>query len=282
MLPQEQTGPGVSPAVFPLHWDGMPRSRSRPSLGQHFLHDDNVLSRIASCLSIKPGSLVVEIGPGKGALTEHLLRRGAKVAAVEVDTELAAGLRDHFGGVAALQVIEGDVLDLDLAELIARRSEDPALIAGNLPYYITSPILRSVFSAARQVQQAVFLMQKEVAERVVAVRGSRDYGFLSVLSRLYAEPELLFTVPPGCFRPPPQVNSAVVRLLMKTASHVDPAFVDFLKACFAHPRKTLLNNLARSYERAHVAALPEAPRRAQELDLNELQSLWRRLEQCSS
>ena len=185
-----------------------------PPLGQHFLHDQGVLARIASCLPIEPGSLVVEIGPGQGALTEHLLDRGAQVAAVEVDRELASALQTRFAN-APLEVIEADLLDVDLAELIRNRSEQPALVAGNLPYYITSPILRNVFAASERVEQAVFLMQKEVAERVVAVKNSRDYGFLSVLSRLYAEPEMLFTVAPGCFRPPPQVTSAVVRLAMR-------------------------------------------------------------------
>ena len=260
----------------------MPRPRSRPPLGQHFLHDQGVLARITASLPLEPGLLVVEIGPGRGALTEHLLRSDAKVAAVEVDHELAAGLRDKFVDSAALEVIESDVLEVDLAEVIGRRSEQPAMVTGNLPYYITSPILRKVFAAAERVEQAVFLMQKEVAERVVALEGSRDYGFLSVLSRLYAEPELLFAVPPGCFRPPPQVKSAVVRLGMRTGSRVDPAFVEFLKACFAHPRKTLLNNLAGRYERSRVAAWPASARRAQELSLEEFQSLWQRLDGARS
>ncbi len=256
----------------------MPRPRSRPPLGQHFLHDQGVLARIAASLPLERGLVVVEIGPGRGALTEHLLRSGARIVAVEVDRELAAGLRDKFGDSAALEVIESDVLEVDLAELIGRRSEQPAMVTGNLPYYITSRILRKVFVAAERVEQAVFLIQKEVAERVVALQGSRDYGFLSVLSRLYAEPGLLFVVPPGCFRPPPQVTSAVVRLGMRTGSRVDPAFVEFLKACFAQPRKTLLNNLAGRYERSRIGALPEAGRRAQELGLEELQSLWQRLD----
>ena len=252
------------------------RARPRPPLGQHFLHDQGVLARIASCLPIEPGSLVVEIGPGQGALTEHLLDRVAQVAAIELDRDLAAGLQTRFAN-APLEIIEADVLDIDLAELIRNRSERPALVAGNLPYYITSPILRRLFAAAPQVEQAVFLMQKEVAERVVAVKGSRGYGFLSVLSRLYAEPELLFTVAPGCFRPPPQVTSAVVRLAMRRGAQVEPDLVEFLKACFAHPRKTLLNNLAVRYERSRVAALPQASRRAQELGLDELRAVWRSL-----
>ena len=259
----------------PVTLDGMPRPR--PPLGQHFLHDQEVLERIASSLPIEPDSLVVEIGSGQGALTRQLLERGARVAAIEVDRELAAGLRERFSDAAALEVIEGDVLDVDLTELIRSQLDRPALVAGNLPYYITSPILRRVFAASAAVKQAVFLMQKEVAERVVAVKGSRDYGFLSVLSRLHADPELLFTVAPGCFQPPPQVTSAVVRLVMRVGSEPEPDLVDFLKICFSHPRKTLLNNLAAKYERSRVATLQEAGRRAQELDLEELQEAWHTL-----
>jgi 16S rRNA (adenine1518-N6/adenine1519-N6)-dimethyltransferase len=253
--------------------------RQRPPRGQHFLHDRGILGRIAGSLPIGAGRRVVEIGAGEGALTEFLLAAGARVTAIEIDAALAEGLRGRFGGIDAFELVEGDVLALDLAGLIAERSREPVLVAGNLPYYITSPILRKVFDAAGQVEQAVFLMQREVAQRVTARKGSRDYAFLSVLCRLYAEPQYLFAVSGGAFRPPPRVTSAVVRLTMRRERAVDPAFVEFVKRCFSQPRKKLVNNLAGRYDRALLGWFEQSQRRAQQLDLKELQEFWGRLEE---
>jgi 16S rRNA (adenine1518-N6/adenine1519-N6)-dimethyltransferase len=254
----------------------MPRAKTRPPLGQHFLRDARILERIASSLPIEPGSLVVEIGPGEGALTRYLLGRGAHVTAIEVDPQLARNLREHLAETD-LEVIEADILDVDLTEIIRARTSRPALVAGNLPYYITSPILRKLFDAGSHIAQAVLLVQKEVALRLVARKGSRDYGFLSLLCQLHADPEILLTVPASAFRPPPKITSTVVRLTLRPDAQPASAFVDFLKHCFAHPRKTLLNNLAGTYERDTITALPEAGLRAQQLDLEELEALWRKL-----
>jgi 16S rRNA (adenine1518-N6/adenine1519-N6)-dimethyltransferase len=227
---------------------------------------------------VSAGRRVIEIGAGEGALTEFLLATGAEVTAIEIDAALAGRLRDRFAGNRAFELIEADVLNLELASLIRERSHERVLVAGNLPYYITSPILRKVFDAAGQTDQAVFLMQREVALRVTARKGSRDYGFLSVLCRLYSEPDLLFSVPAGAFRPPPRVTSAVVRLSIRRGGSVDPDFMEFAKNCFAQPRKKLLNNLAGRYERALLASHEASQRRAQELDVEELQQFWRELE----
>jgi 16S rRNA (adenine1518-N6/adenine1519-N6)-dimethyltransferase len=253
--------------------------RYRPPRGQHFLHDRRILERIAGSLPIDAGRRVVEIGAGEGALTEFLLAAGAQVTAIEIDPALAEGLRGRFGGNGAFELVEGDVLQLGLAALIAERSRQPVLVAGNLPYYITSPILRKVFDAAGQVEQAVFLMQREVAQRVTARKGSRDYAFLSVLCRLYAEPQYLFAVSGGAFRPPPRVTSAVVRLAMRRDRAVDPAFVEFAKSCFAQPRKKLVNNLSGRYDRGMLARFEQSQQRAQQLDLEELQEFWAGLEE---
>jgi 16S rRNA (adenine1518-N6/adenine1519-N6)-dimethyltransferase len=255
----------------------MPRKKQRPPLGQHFLRDQNALAKIAGALSIEPGDLVIEIGPGKGALTEHLLARGARVTALEIDPRLAGDLRERLGGQGSLEVIETDVLDADLASLIAERSQSAVPVVGNLPYYITSPILRASFSAAPRVREAVFLMQKEVALRVIAGKESRDYSYLSVLCELHSETELLFSVPPGAFRPAPKVTSAVVRLTMRQDSSVPEHLLKFLQAAFRQPRKTLLNNLAVLYPRTELAHLPESRRRAQEMSLQELTELWQGL-----
>ena len=255
--------------------------RSRPPRGQHFLHDRGILERIATSLPTGEGRRVVEIGAGEGALTEFLLAAGARVTAIEIDRVLAERLGGRFEGNEVFELVEGDVLEIDLAALIAERSREPVLVAGNLPYYITSPILRKVFNAAGQVEQAVFLMQREVAARVTARKGSRDYGFLSVLCRLYAEPEYLFAVSAGAFRPPPRVTSAVVRLVMGRDRPVDLDFVKFAKSCFSQPRKKLLNNLSGRYDRTLLAGFEQSQRRAQELDLEELLEFWARLEAAS-
>lgn len=252
----------------------MARRTARPRLGQHFLRDRRILGRLAASLPISPGSLVVEIGPGRGALTEHLLARGARVVALEIDEGLAVDLRDKYAGSEGLEVLVADVLDVDFAEIAEARSDEPALIAGNLPYYITSPILRKIFDAGQSTRQATLLMQEEVARRVVARKGMKDYAFLSVLCRLYSEPELLFRVPPRAFSPPPKVTSAAVRLTMRRREQPEPAFVDFLKRCFQQPRKILLNNLSGAYDRSALAGLEISGRRAQQLDLEELQELW--------
>lgn len=249
---------------------------ARPKLGQHFLHDASVLGRIVRAARIAPDTAVVEIGPGQGALTKFLLEAGAFITAVELDRGLAGGLRTRFGGNRHFRLIEGDVLKVDWNDVLP--ADGKAVVVGNLPYYITSPILRRVLPLGHRVSHAVFLIQKEVAERVVARKGSRDYGYLSALCRLWSEPEYLFTVRPGSFRPPPKVDSAAVRLQLRPESRVSPALVSFLEAAFRHPRKTLLNNLATLYSRERISALPEMKLRAQQLDVEELQALHERIE----
>jgi 16S rRNA (adenine1518-N6/adenine1519-N6)-dimethyltransferase len=275
--------------------------RFRPPRGQHFLHDRGVLERIAGSLPITAGRRVLEIGAGEGALTEFLLAAGAQVTAIEIDAELVERLRGRFSVAGArkegpfddttpeivvpevlasgpLEIVAGDVLETDFSALIAARSAERVLVAGNLPYYITSPILRKMFEAAARIEQAVFLMQREVAARVTARKGLRDYGFLSVLCRLYSEPEYLFDVRAGAFRPPPRVTSAVVRLTMRSGPAVDPAFVEFAKSCFSQPRKKMVNNLSGRYDRSLLGRFEQSQRRAQQLDLEELQEFFAVLE----
>jgi 16S rRNA (adenine1518-N6/adenine1519-N6)-dimethyltransferase len=235
-----------------------------------------VLDRIVSALAFRQDQRVVEIGPGQGALTRRLLEAGARVRAVELDSGLAGRLRQEFADEPRFELIQGDVLDVDLAALA---QGEQAVLAGNLPYYITSPIIRRVLAAGRSYERAVFLVQLETAQRIAARKGSRDYAYLSALTRMQSEPEILFHVPPGAFRPPPRVQSAVIRLTGRGGDDPDPAFVRFLEAAFRHPRKTLLNNLGGLYEKAAVSVEPEAGLRAQQLDVEELRALWKRLEQ---
>ena len=256
----------------------MPLRKARPPLGQHFLRDASVCARIADAIAPRTEAHVIEVGPGRGALTGHLAAKGVPLTVVEVDEALADGLRQRYEGQARVEVICADILDIDLPDLIAQHTTGRAVIAGNLPYYITSPILRKAFSAAARIEQAVFLIQKEVALRLAARKDSRDYGFLSVLCRLHAEPELLFSVPPEAFQPPPEVTSAVVRLRMRRDIYAPPGFIDFLQRCFAHPRKKLLNNFSGIYPRETLRQHTETDLRAQQLDLEELRTLWDTLE----
>ena len=223
--------------------------------------------------------MVVEIGPGRGALTESLLARAARVVAIEVDPVLVLYLRQKFSGAIGdgrLTLIEGDVLKADLG------AWGSAPVAGNLPYYITSPILERVFAAAGKWTQAVFLVQAEVATRLAASPGSRDYGYLSVLAQAQSHVERLFEVPRTAFRPPPKVESAVVRFTPRDPAAdfgiTDlPAFLRFASVCFRQKRKTLRNNLSVAYPKERVDALPEAKLRAEQLPVRELARIAREM-----
>jgi len=242
---------------------------ARQRLGQHFLIKGSVLERIARATCPDPQPLVVEIGPGRGALTAKLLERAARVVAIEIDRDLAAYLRHRFAGDARLEVIEADVLAIDLAQW------GLAPIAGNLPYYITSPILERALRLRPPC--AVFLLQKEVAHRLVAQPGSRDYGYLTVATALFATAKLLFEVPPSAFRPPPKVDSAVVQFSPRAPAMPDPeAFLQFAAQCFRHKRKTIRNNLAEVYGKGVVEGWPEAALRAEQLSLPQLEEMFRR------
>lgn len=240
--------------------------------GQHFLHRQSILASIAEACG-DPVPLVVEIGPGRGALTSHLLARAERVVAIEVDPVLVEYLRAKFQHETKLTLVDGDVLKTDLAQW------GPAVIAGNLPYYITSPILERVFAAGDAWLRGVFLVQKEVADRISSPPGSRDYGYLSIQSQFRARPEVLFTVPPAAFKPPPKVDSAVIRLERNPNDYgVDPAaFLRFVSVCFQHKRKTLRNNLIAAYDKSRVDALPDLGKRAEQLSLEDLISLYRQL-----
>jgi 16S rRNA (adenine1518-N6/adenine1519-N6)-dimethyltransferase len=237
-------------------------------LGQHFLNNPGILERLAEAVCPSPEPLVVEIGPGRGALTEFVLRRAERVAAIELDPALAAHLRERFPSV---EVVEADVLSTDLGRW------GPAAVAGNLPYYITSPILERIFAMGPLLKRAVVLVQLEVAERLVAQPGTRDYGFLTVETQCFTHPEMLFRVPPGAFSPPPKVESAAVRLTPRPAPIEDArGFLEFAGRCFRQKRKTLRNNLLPFYGR-QVEAWPEARLRAEQVGMDQLVDMYRRV-----
>jgi 16S rRNA (adenine1518-N6/adenine1519-N6)-dimethyltransferase len=241
-------------------------------LGQHFLRRPAILERIAEAACPDHSRLVIEIGAGEGTLTERLLRRADRVHAIEVDQELAAKLVLRFGVEPRLKVVPRDVLQTDLMQW------GRAVVTGNLPYYITSPVIERTLAMGKLLERAVFLIQKEVAERLTAQPGTRDYGFLTVATQLHASAEMLFTVAPGSFSPPPKVDSAVVRLTPHEREGPDPTpMLALLGLCFRQKRKTLRNNLADVFGRPAVDAQPEASLRAEQLTLDQFRDLYRRL-----
>lgn len=238
----------------------MPTTR-KPRLGQNFLADRHAADKIVDALGDISDRLVVEIGPGKGALTDTLAQRAGRLIAIELDRMLATELRYKYSRFQNIEVLEGDVLKIDFRTVLNRtigplddlRPIKPsrARVVGNLPYYITSDILLRLFEFHDQFEVIVIMVQREVADRIAAQPGSRDYGLLSATAQLYCNVENLFTLPPGAFSPPPKVHSSVLRL--KVAPRFDELqinagdFIPFLRTAFSMKRKTLLNNLKESY-----------------------------------
>lgn len=214
---------------------------------------------------------VLEIGPGRGALTRHLLKRTDELHALELDPCLVRYLERHFAGESRLHVHEGDVLETDLSQW------GPAAITGNLPYYITSPIIETFLDLDDRFGVAVFLMQWEVAQRLLAQPGSRDYAYLTVATQLVCDVDLVCRVPPGAFSPPPKVESGAVRLRRKPVVPSNGReLLKFVGRCFTHKRKTLRNNLRPFYGSA-LDSLPEANLRAEQLSLERFASLYQTL-----
>jgi 16S rRNA (adenine1518-N6/adenine1519-N6)-dimethyltransferase len=208
--------------------------------GQHFLTDRAVLADIALAVDPGPSDTVVEIGPGRGVLTDALAARAGRVIAIEIDRALATQLRKRYEGVAGVEIIEADVLAAPISDLVS----GPYLVAGNVPYYITTPILFHVLKPPLPTR-AVFLVQREVAARIVAPPGSKEYGALSVNVQAIASAQIVRRVPPSAFRPPPSVESAVIRITPRSAPVVPlarlPAFRAVVQAAFGMRRKQMVN-----------------------------------------
>ncbi len=249
---------------------------SKPKLGQHYLVDSNVLARIAETAVPTPQEIVLEIGPGRGALTRHLIERAQRLIAIEVDAGLASALPGRCDNPEQLEVIHDDFLNVNLAALIRERTAERITLVGNLPYYITSPILRRVLDAREVCARAVFLIQDEVADRIVAGPGSRDYGYLSCIAQVCGKPRKEFIVGPEAFQPPPKVHSAVISIQIN-ADPPPPGLLPFLSDCFRAQRKMLRNNLSGRFTSEALAADPAGKMRAQQLTLEELSAMWRRL-----
>jgi 16S rRNA (adenine1518-N6/adenine1519-N6)-dimethyltransferase len=270
----------------------------KPKLGQNFLSDEGAAADIVDALGNISDALVVEIGPGKGALTAALAQRAQRLIAIEVDRKLATELRYNYRLQPQVEIIEADVLKLDFRTVLNRtigplndlRPLKPsrAHVVGNLPYYITSDILLRLFEFHDQFDVIVIMVQREVADRIAAAPGTRDYGLLSATAQLYTRVDKLFTLPPGAFTPPPKVHSTVLRLKIAPRYEelqVKPAeFISFLKSAFAMKRKTLLNNLKKDFrEEAIRQVLKEvgarADIRAEALPLEKSAEIFRALTQ---
>lgn len=265
------------------------RHGGKPKLGQNFLIDLDAMQRIVDAVGELAQTTVIEIGPGAAALTELLAARARRLLAVELDRELVAQLRQRFAAQPNVSIVAADILQVDLAALLADDANavaGKARVVGNLPYYITSDILLKLFAASAQIETLVVMVQKEVAERVAAEVGTHDYGLLSATAQMYGEVELLFALGPEAFAPPPKVSSAVFRMRLAprfAELGVDEAgFLAFLKRMFAQKRKTVSNNLKLAYDKAVVtAALAQAEldasTRAEAIALPQMARLYRAL-----
>jgi 16S rRNA (adenine1518-N6/adenine1519-N6)-dimethyltransferase len=258
----------------------------RPKLGQHFLTDTRYRSRIVDALGLRSAELVVEIGPGCGAMTPLLAAQARQVVAVEVDTKLARELEEKFQQEPRVQILNADILSTDVAAVCRRFEAVRCFVFGNIPYYITSPIVHHLLEFSGSIRAMGLLVQREVAGRLAARPGTRDYGYLTVLAALDASPRVVFQVPPGAFSPPPQVQSALVYFAMHSpdarVAGQKVQFRDFLKQCFAHKRKKLLNCLAEVYPAQRIRrelerlSLPSGVR-AEHLSLDHFIALFKNL-----
>ena len=249
------------------------RPQTKPKMGQHFLASEDLAARVVETLGDISQSTVLEIGPGRGIMTSLLAKRARRLIAVELDRVLAAQLRLKFGMARNVEIIEADVLAIDFDSLFGPKpglsqpgielKPQPVKVVGNLPYYITSDILLRLFEFSKYFDSIVIMVQREVADRIAAEPGGRDYGMLSATAQLYARVENLFTLPPGAFVPPPKVHSSVLRLTIDPQQEklgvAGDGFIDFLRLSFGQKRKTLWNNLKLKYEGAELKrALAEA------------------------
>lgn len=220
-------------------------ARHRKRFGQHFLHDPAVIERIAAAIAPANNEALVEIGPGRGALTRRLLASDCgSLDAIEIDRDLAAVLREEFGGDSRFRLHNEDALRVDFGTLARQRSR-PLRVVGNLPYNISTPLLFHLLESVRDIRDLHVMLQREVIARMAAQPGDSAYGRLTVMLSPWVEIERLFDVGPGAFQPPPRVWSAVARLTVRAepAFAVSPAFPAVVGTAFAHRRKTLRNAL---------------------------------------
>ncbi len=270
--------------------------QAKPKLGQHFLNSQDLAARIVEALGDISQDTVLEIGPGRGILTSLLAKQARRLIAVELDRVLAAQLSLKFAMARNVEIIEADILAIDFDSFFGPKpglgrpgieiKPEPVKVVGNLPYYITSDILLRLFEFSKHFESIVIMVQREVADRIAAEPGGRDYGVLSATTQLYARVEKLFTLPPGAFTPPPKVYSTLLRLTidpqMEKLGVAGDGFIDFLRLSFGQKRKTLWNNLKTKFpdtelKRALAEARVKPTVRAETLSLEESAAVYRAL-----
>jgi 16S rRNA (adenine1518-N6/adenine1519-N6)-dimethyltransferase len=267
--------------------------RPQKRFGQNFLTNQSIINRIIASLDPKPGEVIIEIGPGEGALTHPLLERQSRVVAIEFDNNLIPSLEQKFGGDENFHLVHADALNTDFCEII--RPSVTARVVANLPYNVSTAILQRLIQQRACVTEMVLMLQREVVDRIMAAPGSSERGYLSVLVEAYCETEKLFDVAPGSFRPAPKVWSSVVRVTPRRASAAkvkdEKLLWQIVSAGFAQRRKTILNNLrnapppvqetVRNHGGASIAlcrAEVELQRRAETLTLEDWARIARALE----
>ncbi len=273
-------------------------TKRKPKLGQNFLIDREAARRIVEALGDVSNRTVIEIGPGRGVLTDLLLPRAKRVIGIELDRVLAAQLRMRYATRQNVEILESDFVTAEFPSMVGRRpgplhdlrptQPETVDVIGNLPYYITSDIVLRILELHQNIERAVIMVQREVADRIAAEPGSRDYGLLSATAQLFARVDKLFTLPPTAFSPPPQVHSSVLRLTMaprlEELQVEEEPFIALLKLSFAQKRKTLANNLRGEYPQAAVRAALKAAGlrsdvRAEAVPLGKMAAVFRALQQ---
>ncbi|MFH1006722.1 MAG: 16S rRNA (adenine(1518)-N(6)/adenine(1519)-N(6))-dimethyltransferase RsmA [Candidatus Latescibacterota bacterium] len=263
--------PSGGTGALPLREQGRPKK----SLGQCFLIDDEIARRIVSEAAIGPEEVVLEIGPGRGALTGYLLSQGSRVIGVEIDRVLCQRLKDQFGHQERFVLIEADILKVDWCEWILP-PQGHLIVVANLPYQITSPVLFKLLAHSDAIERAILMVQAEVGHRIASQPGCKEYGILSVRTQLKSRPEVLFPVDRSCFRPSPRVDSCVIRLPFGPTPGSFPAeeeaFNRIVKTAFGQRRKMLRNALSAMgepiYEAARCADI-DLTRRAETVSIGE-------------
>ena len=279
--------------------ESVSRVNRKPKLGQNFLTDLGAAQRVVEALGDVSNRTVIEIGPGRGVLTDVLAIRARHVIGIELDRVMAAQLRMRYATKPNVEILESDFVAAQFTSMVGRRpgplhdlrptQPETVDVIGNLPYYITSDIVLRILELHQNIERAVIMVQREVADRIAAAPGSRDYGLLSATVQLFARVDKLFTLPPDAFSPPPQVHSSALRLTMSPRLQElqveEGPFIAFLKLAFAHKRKTLLNNLRGQYNDVALrAALKSAGLRAdvraEAMSLEKTAAVFRALRQA--
>ena len=273
--------------------------KRKPKLGQHFLLDVGAAQKIVEALGDVSNRTVIEIGPGRGVLTDVLAPRVRRVIGIELDRVLAAQLRMRYATRPNVEILESDFVTAQFSSMVGRRpgplhdlrptQPETVDVVGNLPYYITTDIVLRILELHQNIERAVIMVQKEVADRIAAKAGSREYGLLSATAQLFARVDKLFTLPPEAFSPPPEVHSSAIRLTMaprlQELQVEEGPFIAFLRLAFAQKRKTLANNLRDQYDATAVrAALKSAGLRsdvrAEAMSLEKTAAVFRALREA--